>query len=49
MANTDSQKGKTLSGLLKEKFDTQIAGKPVDWPLRKSYKKRFVCFGWNTL
>lgn len=29
MANTDSQKGKTLSGLLKEKFDTQIAGKPV--------------------
>ena len=29
MANTDSQNGKTLSGLLKEKFDTQIAGKPV--------------------
>ena len=29
MVNTDSQKEITLSGLLKEKFNTQIGGKPV--------------------
>lgn len=43
MVNTNIQKGKTLSGLLKEKFDTQIGGKPVTLYTLTNKKGAEIC------